>query len=523
MRPQRTWARFGVPAAAALAAAALAGAALSSPAHAEETPSPQESQSSSPTSSPTTRPEPTQPQPKPAAADIAVRIATDKVAVDSKGKVMRVDLANHGPDAADTVTLTLDLSGLNSQVQVLPHEDKSCARQGKTITCSYEKIRAGATRVTAFRIKPVDGAKPGSAGKVKAAVKAGNVTDPATSNNTDSAAVQIVDSAVDLVAAAEDVGPVKPGGTGVLTWALANQGDTAAKGITLKFSLPAYAKFTDSYRECTYSKNRRDMVCEAPDAVMQPGQLIMWNDEGVRPVHVKVAADAPGPISLGHGQFVASAHGEIEPQPVAASGDTAMLAPAESRSTSQRRAKDVDGDDNSATFAVLTKENPADLAVSASKAAGKVGDTVQVRVTVRNHGPADANGFEAKIALPTGTRLVGVPKACSLDKADRTLHCRAGDFLDKGKSAHQDLKLKISSEERQHGWVRVSTNQIPDQKQGNNKAEIRIAEPSGGSGGGLPVTGVSLTAAIGGGAAAVLLGATLFLLARRRRAVDNAG
>ncbi|MGH3655613.1 MAG: hypothetical protein ACRDUA_03045, partial [Micromonosporaceae bacterium] len=512
MRSQRTWVRVAVPAAAALAASALA--VLSSPAgYAEETPSPKPSTTPEPTASPEdTTPPGSQPTTHPAATDMAVRIATDKVAVDSKGKLMRVDVLNAGPETAKHVTLTIDLSKLGDQVELKVHEDPACQTRGRTITCAYDAIRAGGTRVAAFKVKPRAGAKPGDAGTVKATVSAKNSLDSDRGNNTDSAAISIVDSAIDLVAAVEDIGPVKPGGTTVLKWAFGNHGDTAAKGISLKATLPPYATFTDTYRDCTTSKNRRELVCTAKDVVISPGDEIYWNSPGVEPVHVKVAPDAPGPISLGMGSFVAASIGEVSPQPVEGSG-------AEMMATKSGRAKpsEVDGDDNSAGFAVLTKENPADLAVSANKASGQVGDVVKVTLSVRNNGPADANGFHATVAVPKGTKLTKVPRACSYHADKRTLHCKAGDMLDKGRTAKQDLLLRITSDKLENGSAKVATNVIPDRKKGNNSTPVNVTIGTGGSGGGLPVTGVSLTAVIAGGALAVLLGGVLFLVARRRR------
>ncbi|MGH3711899.1 MAG: hypothetical protein ACRDT4_00300 [Micromonosporaceae bacterium] len=512
MRPHRTWARIAVP----CIAAGLA--LLSAPAYAEETPSPLPSGTASPAPSqsgePHTRPEPT--TPTRATTDLAVRIATDKVAVDSTGKVMRVDVLNNGPDAATDVTLTLDLSQLGDNVELGVHEDAACERSGKTITCGYAEIKAGATRITAFKIKPKGGAEPGPAGTAKASVEAKQQSDPDTDNNADTVAIQIVDSAVDLVAAADDVGPVKPGQSAQLKWAFGNFGDTAAKGITLKFSLPAYATFAESYSDCTTSKNRRELVCTAENVVLQPGEIILWNSPGVRPLHVKVAGDAPGPISLGRGEFVSAALGEVEPQPVEGSGATMMAADSGTRS-----APEVDGDDNSATFGVLTKANPTELAVSVPAASGQVGDTVKVTVTVKNNGPADANGFLATIALPSGTTLAQVPRACSYDKAATTLTCHTGNMLDSGKTAKQDLLLTITSKNLDNGWVRIATHKIPDRVPGNNMAEIAVSIGTGGGGGGLPVTGASLTGVIGGGTAAVLLGVVLYALARRRRTTES--
>src|SRR5690606_33245360 len=183
-----------------------------------------------------------------------------------------------------------------------------------------------------------------------------------------------------------------------------------------------------------------------------------------------------------------------------------------------KKPSEVDGDDNSAAFAVLTKKNPVDLAVSATKASGKVGDVVKVRVTVRNNGPADANGFAATVALPKGTKLAKVPQACDYNSDRRTLLCNAGNMIDKGgKPAKQDLLLRITSDEVSAGSVKVKSN-VPDRNKGNNSARIQISlGEGGGSGGGLPVTGVSLTGVIAAGAVAVVLGGVLALLARRRR------
>ncbi|MGH3647356.1 MAG: hypothetical protein ACRDTM_09290 [Micromonosporaceae bacterium] len=548
VRRHSTTARVAVVAAGILTALTM----TSLPSYAEEpAPTPSESPSESPSAEPSQAPsespsgEPPSDSPAPPAptgssppagdpspgedsppgtvpVDLGVTAPGSKVTVGSAGKWVRIDVDNMGYGTAENVRVTLQTGDLSDQVTVeLPGEDQDCQIDGTTSVCTYPDLDPGdIDTYVAFQVIPKPGATEGAVGTVTASVTSDN-PDFNPDNDTTDLSIELVGSGPDLTSFAAAVGPVKPGKSEPLYIGVVNQGDQPTSSLTITLTLPAYAKFVERYADCTYANNYRTVTCSAPDLVLEPGEGIDLSEAFT----VAVSKHAPGPVVLGRGAFTAS--GEAgEPVKGKRSGGSLLGRTAGSAVSAQEM---VPGDDT-VTFPVKTTRNPADLAVTASRAEGEAGDTVKVKFTVTNRGPADLTGFHIKITAPTGTTISGDPSDeqldCSpdsggnLDSSEADCNFRAP--LRSGKSKVITLAFVIQAEQVGKDGKAVVDAWTPggDPKLKNNTATIVIGPPGsggGGGGGGLPVTGTSLAGLVGGGVAAVLLGLVLFLAARWRR------
>lgn len=519
---RRTWTRAGSGLVAALAAAALVG--LAAPAHADETPSPS---APAPTeASPSSPAEPTTPggptrggsttAPKPAgkapSADLSISVASSRIALGATEKVLRVDVRNEGPAVAQKVTVVVDVAALSNDVDVVvPSGYCKINNEQTKATCSFGELPVIGGKILDFRLVPRTVSQTGPLGTMTMSISS-DTPDPNAANNTDTVDVSVSDRGVDLMAVASDISAVKPGRTAVLDFAVRNFGSRGVDGVSLKVTLPQYVSVPANlqYFDCTYSRNGREIVCR-DDVSLAPGEWYTWHED--TPFLVSVSPDAPGPVNLGTGLLTAAGENEFDAEAVRGSKALRSVVGKASR----KSLTDADPGDNSDAFRVTTAENPADLAVTASKANGNVGDTVTVTVKVTNNGPADSSGFTATVTAPDGTELVNTPKACAVKTPGKVYVCQAGNFLDKGEVAEQDFSFKITSAKVGGNGKVAIAGKIPDRRTANNTAKIRINDTGGGGGGGLPVTGAQVSLVAGAGAALLLAGAAMVLLARRRR------
>lgn len=289
-----------------------------------------------------------------------------------------------------------------------------------------------------------------------------------------------------LTVTAEDVGPVQPGKTSRLQWRLRNSGDETITRATLTLKLPRHATFASKVKDCT-GEGTRELVCKSTTA-FPPGATVQWNSPGISPVLVKVAADAPAGTTLGDGSFRVVGNGGVT--------DTARFA--------VRSAGEQSGG--------------YDWEAVGTSAEGARGETVDVKVTVRNNGPAGAKGV-VTVTAPAGTEIVGVPKGCTVSQDKRASVCDGGDaVVPVGGKAEGVFRLKITGSVTKSGTVAVKGKGGKDTNPRNNVAPLKITVTGGGGGGDeLPVTGASVGIVAGLGAALLLAGGVLLVLGRRRR------
>ena len=461
---------------------------------------------------------------EPSLVDLAVAAPGSKVTVGSKGKWIRIDVDNMGYETAKNVTLTLELGDLSDAVEVeLPGEERGCEITGTTSVCYYPDLAPGdIDTFVRFKVTPKPDAKEGPVGTVHAEV-ASDAVDAAPENNKADLAIELVGSGPDLTAWAAPIGPVKPGKIALPEFEFDNQGDRATGGFSFTITLPPYASFVDRIEECSYSMGGQKVSCADSEFPMEPGDGGYLIPEFFR---VKVAKGAPGPVVLGRGAFTVAPLGSGAELKAAGAGGSSFV-----RRVGGVRALDsgdaVEGD-NTVTFPVKTKKNPADLAIKASPAYGEKGDTVKVTFTVVNHGPADLTQFHFLLTAPVGTQIKGEPPNldCGPNVGDDIdngeLDCWYHRPVRGGKAVNFAVAFEITADEvGDNGRARVFSATIGgDPNPRNNLVKVQILPPSaapGGGGGGLPVTGASLGGLFGAGAVTLLLGGALVMAARWRR------
>jgi LPXTG-motif cell wall-anchored protein len=192
---------------------------------------------------------------------------------------------------------------------------------------------------------------------------------------------------------------------------------------------------------------------------------------------------------------------------------------------------DSDDSNDLDDFAYWSKKNTLDVSVTAPAVQGGVGDTVTVAYEVVNHGPSDGGGPSVVITAPSGTVLLAPADWCYTDGTPGTLlpestklRCDFESLFPATASGfgkiRSTVRVKIKSAPGKDGTIVAKSVGLAsaESKPSNNTVRIVISS-SGGSGGGLPVTGAPAGTLIGVGAGVVLFGLVALVLVRRRRVV----
>ncbi|BCJ65190.1 DUF11 domain-containing protein [Polymorphospora rubra] len=467
-------------------------------------------------------------------ADLNLAVSGERVVRYATVKQFFVRLSNDGPDAAQGVKVTIDAGDIDQNVLIfgLP-SGPGCEEDGPTkVTCELGDLASGTTVTDFPALFATTPKRKGSAGSFTVTVNA-VTTDPNEANNTQTVNVEAVPGGLDLTAVARDVyadyadnTPVAPGETGDLHWALYNAGRDTVQGVTFEIALPPYVTFADQRPGCKYNAENTVASCRRDARIVGPGEIFMM----VRPMKVKVAADAPGPVGLSGGWVVGYANGKAGPDArslaARSAGEDTVVEAAD-----EKVRRDADPSDNAVQFAVVTGRNPVDLSVTGTPATGAVGDTVEVAFEATNKGPATSSPL-FKVQAPAGTTAL-LPEAGTLPSCveeDGGLVCGLDGELGVGQTTSFALKFRIDAEQvGADGQITVSnTFASPESAPEDNAAPITITVsgdgpggPGGGSGGGggLPVTGVQATLLGGVGLLVLVVGGVLLVLARRRRVV----
>jgi len=117
----------------------------------------------------------------------------------------------------------------------------------------------------------------------------------------------------------------------------------------------------------------------------------------------------------------------------------------------------------------------ADLQVSASQVSGHIGNSVEIRLVVRNNGPYAVlpETWMLSFQAPPGTRLGGGSAlAGNCNQGDRQAQCRYGFGLRRGE--RHDLKLGLWIESQPSGCGRVEVAYGLDPRARNNSVPLRV-------------------------------------------------
>ncbi|GIF99136.1 hypothetical protein [Catellatospora citrea] len=449
------------------------------------------------------------------------------------GKVFHLGVA---ADGAVNGKVTIDFSSLDGiAAPTFPGMDVKCAVTGSTGVCDLPD--GGFSGTIPVRLVPGAGATEG----VKAEITVTATADGAESV-TDTAEVTVA-SGADIVVLGKDWEQKPKIGDKVnVPVNLVNAGDKAAPSLDLFFSFSHGIK-PAQYDNCLYAPwdelGGTYVLCTIAKPV-EPGAEYSVPGGFQATVADDTATAERGSMSVDIGTETPS---ELRRQlgfQKAASGTELTLVEAPA-ARSRALVAEIDAQDNWADMTWLVATGN-DLAAKGAELTGAVGDKVTVDLGVTNNGPASNNGLgrgdgavEYGVTVPEWAKAVRVPSRCvALVKlADGTF-----DVLGWGEAGHRYYRclpealfhgvgetitvpftFEIVATSGADGAVDLTaadmTEPHTDLNNANNTAKITLA--AGGTGGGLPVTGVQVGLVAGVGGALVALGVVLFVVARRRR------
>jgi hypothetical protein len=350
---------------------------------------------------------------------------------------------------------------------------------------------------------------------------------------------------VDLEIAGIDDMKIAPGKSAPIPVAVRNNGNEAVEGVIVAFPGDGqYQSFPNKYSNCVDDKELGGVVCFFEET-LAPDEVLTLDES--TPMSVKIAANAAGPAEYIAGVFAVGAD-DLDSAAVAArksaakrSGDRLALVPAKSAKAVDVDESELNDWDNFAGYLIKVSANPADVAAIGGAFAGKIGDTSTIQVGLRNNGPADATNplpggyLSAWVTIPGGLKVKKVDRLCVPRLDGEPSGSQWGEvsghdylcvarplYLAKGAEARFSFTVVINDPDNDDGGYLTVSSGGADPKPDNNRAEIEVKVLSGGSGGGLPVTGAPAGLLAGGGALLLSGGAVAFVLARRRRIVTVA-
>jgi LPXTG-motif cell wall-anchored protein len=466
------------------------------------------------------------------------------------------------------LTVSVDTAGVAEIATVEPADDlagadgQSCSRAGTVITCTVTDplvLEAGTNLLPllALKVTGKPGAAKDSSGKLAFTAQADG--DPVVTAES----TVTTGEGVDLAGFITKPRSVAPGATVATDLRVANVGPKPVKGVVLAMlgwdpSLLAGKGFSN----CTYGILT---VCTFDDELATGTTY-----ELSTPMRLRIPSDAAaGSRASALGSwFTPSDFKELlDIAPTSTDAEilgpkgtgpavrlqamsvnkSASLAVSAKKSASQAAGKQVDTNpDNNVLISevVVVGDHKPDVAAVGATVSGTAGDKVAARVGFVNNGPGtlyhwtfDNTDPATHVTVPPGLRAVEVDDRCfpvssaltDLGALDEDV-TGAADYLcstDGGKTKVKAATLfAFTFQVRDDasaapGQVRINEDlytdgDVLDSVGSNNTAKIEVSL-SGGSGGGLPVTGANAALLGVAGAALLIAGALGLLLARRRR------
>lgn len=470
--------------------------------------------------------------------DVSIRDAITIGGAGAPGKAVPIMVHNSGTTG---VSVTFNFTELVSFANVVVDSDY-CTSSGDEATCVFPD--AGPDEqyeiFLPLVVRPTADAKAGDSGILRWRTEADNDID-----RDGFAGISVADG-VDLVVTSggERLSDVKPGDVASVPIAFGNAGNATAPRVRL-FVVASPGLHLAEYSNCEYEAGEGPLDYSAAqcdiDQALAPGEGLAGTFD-VTPDD----SDLSGDVSY----FVEPLDDETAGLPLAkgqklraGSGRPLTL-----RSTATNRTMagvvEIDYVDNYGSAVVLV-DLAVDLQAIGATLYGAAGEVVPATIGLTNLGPATIRDHQGEGAVsflftvPPGTSVVDVPEDCyaasdttETPGADAYL-CLSDPVFAKGDKVTPTFHLKITEViEGAEGTVQAvyrdgNPNLRYDKNLSNNTAKV-VVNPaggtgengdSGGTGGGLPVTGLKVGAIAGGGVALLALGAALFLLSRRRRVV----
>ncbi|WP_033343466.1 LPXTG cell wall anchor domain-containing protein [Catenuloplanes japonicus] len=472
------------------------------------------------------------------------------VAVDSPGVSRSVSLYAEQEIETTDLTLTFDTVGLAGIATLTPEvdpwfDDFACTTAGTVTTCVYAREWPtsfgpdGVSGLLNYTIAPVTGAVVDASGTLAYTMTSNGMSSSGTSRVT-------IGEGVDL--AAYDAAPVTvpgtPGGTAVTRAGVSNVGAKDADGVVLWVGTERGMRLSRAYSNCWYrTDNDQGAYCEF-DETLTAGGLYSTG------LTYDVDASVPSPgRRISFLQWLTPSEFTDTQSQWAFGGTTFAKGTGSEKltltsSASARRAQtDTDETNNYSYIQVeMTGANPADLAAIGTTVDGDAGATEEIRVGMRNLGPATIDtswgGVPAaflRVRVPEGTTAVTVDENCfEFGEAAGGYVCAHPETrFPAGTDAFFTFTLRIDKKiTNATGQINVNDKDFcaacaGDGNTSNDVSYIvangdgTVPVPGtggeGGGGGTLPVTGVQTGLIGAAGVALLALGAGAFLLARRRR------
>ncbi|MCY1138343.1 hypothetical protein OWR29_10070 [Actinoplanes sp. Pm04-4] len=469
---------------------------------------------------------------------------------------LSVDTANAARVKYD---LVFDITAAQGRITLKPGFPVPCTTTATTVTCAQDdRGFSGGMEVTAEPDAPV-----GTVITLPARIVAGGRTvASATGTVTIAEAVSLTN-----VQAQDDVS-IATGATGQLAAGLRNTGDTPITGVVLQLQT-AVGMRTPDFANCSPIEGRGAVMPTAGAACLFEGALTPGQEYRLAtpwPLTATDAVWAPTQWLSSFSWFTAQDWiDQGRPLP-GGDGDTELgLTPAPAPVTETVPQTDVDTEGNPTNAdewnLLVTGRNNSTFTVRGDEATGKVGQTVTVRTSVRNNGPARmeswGNAFAPYLTVtvtpPAGTKVVGhsplcqpfnvdyptpgVPWPDGADFNDGKYYCWTGMFEGlpyfPGETVNFDFKLRIDKPGTLRGQIRtvltpvdapritqeepivVTATGAPATGGGNDGGDDGGGGGEGG-GGGLPITGSDTTTVALIGLALLLVGTCARLATHRR-------
>ncbi|GAA3347524.1 hypothetical protein GCM10020358_62640 [Amorphoplanes nipponensis] len=405
--------------------------------------------------------------------------------------------------------------------------------------CAVGDLATGARKAYTFTVTPTKELPASGAGLTLSAHDADGEWHEAVT-------VTVVRAAggIDLETAAIPELKLAAGASAVLPIKVRNNGDQPTEGIAIALAAPRYLTFPKQYANCVEVADLPGVVC-AFDLALAPGSV--FSIAPSTPITIAADKAAPGPARYDAGMYAFGLDDEDTDAASLAAATEALKQPgAKLKLVPAVQALAVDDSelnewDNVISFRVRVPLNQADSVAIGDAFEGKVGDTRTVEVGFRNDGPAavlppPAKGkHAARVHIPSGLKLTKVDKDCVPDGdgepswnrpgqvSGHDYLCVAAASLAPGAKALFSFTAKIENGDNEDAGSITVDGGVQDKKTSNNVAKIEVklttGTGSGGTGGGLPVTGAPTGRIAGVGMLFVLTGALALVLTRRRRTV----
>jgi len=336
--------------------------------------------------------------------------------------IYALTVTNHGPDAADVVTVTDTLpTGLT-----LAAAAPGCtpgAGSGGTITCTLGTVPSGNT--VAINLHVTVGAAASNTAPTNTATVSSTTVDPDPTDNSASATVGVGQVANLSIAKSADPQTANVGDDVTFTFTVTNSSSVGENdggpvglgttGAVVTDVLPPGIQFVSTASNCTFAAATDTLTC-----VLGPvaeSQIVTASFVGKI---VDVAGSTiPGSVIENTGTVASAASGAFPQLP------------------------DLDpSDNNNAASVTVNPQTDLSLTKTASTETPNVDDEVDYTLTAHNAGPNDATGVTIQDSLPAGLDFLDATPGCNNNAG--TVSCDIG-ALANGDSASVTIKTRTTA------------------------------------------------------------------------------